>query len=450
MAPELKHRSRRSAKTPTIARHGRLKRSSAWRTISKVTASVLAVVLISGASVAAYAAWDLAASVRPGVDLGNEEVLEGVPDVGAIEGGVNLLLVGSDSRAGQGDGFGEYEEGTLNDVTMLLHIAQDHSHAEVVSFPRDMYVSVPECVDPADPEGAPLSAMSSVKINTVLQHGGMACVARTVEELTGLTIPFAGVVQFNGVANLADAVGGVEVCVASRIEDDHTDTYLDPGMHTLSGLQALQFLRTRHGVGDGSDLGRISNQQIYMSALARTLKSEGTLSDPIKLYSIAKVALENVELSNSLHDPLRMVSIARALQDTDLSKIAFVQYPTYYEGDGVYPRESASIINDALQNDIALEFDFEAQQRLAEYGFGSVIDPNAPVEPEPAPEAEPSPDAEPSLDAEPAPPADPAAPTDGMAEPEPTGPPTEVLPGDVPGQTAAESRCSAGRGFEDQ
>jgi LCP family protein required for cell wall assembly len=441
VAAELRYRSRRSAKTPTVARHGRLKRSSAWKTVAKVTASALAVVLVSGASIAAYAAWDLAGSVQPGVDLGNEKVLEGVPDVGAMPGGVNLLLIGSDSRANQGDGYGEYEEGTLNDVTMLLHIAEDHSHAEVVSFPRDMYVSVPECVDPADPQGEPLSAMSSVKINTTLQHGGMACVVRTVEELTGLSIPFAGVVQFNGVANLADAVGGVEVCVASRIEDDHTDTYLDPGMHTLSGLEALQFLRTRHGVGDGSDLGRISNQQIYMSALARNLQSEGTLSDPVKLYSIAKVALENMELSNSLHDPVRMVSIARALQDTDLSNIAFVQYPTAYSDDytGVYPTASAEAVNVALQNDIALEFDPAAQKNLAENGFGSIADPNAPVEPAPAPE-ETTPAEEPPA-------------TDAPATDEPTatpGPVTEVLPEDVPGQTADQSRCAAGRGFDEQ
>ena len=83
--------------------------------------------------------------MKPTVTLGNEEVLEGVPDVGAIEGGVNLLVVGSDSRQGQGMAFGDPEEETavLNDVTMLMHIAEDHSHASVISFPRDMLVDVP-------------------------------------------------------------------------------------------------------------------------------------------------------------------------------------------------------------------------------------------------------------------------------------------------------------------
>ena len=70
--------------------------------------------------------------------------------------------------------------------------------------------------------GEPLSAMSEVKINTVLQHGGFSCVALTVEQLTGVKIPAGGIVEFDGVAALATAVGGVEVCLAERIDDDYS------------------------------------------------------------------------------------------------------------------------------------------------------------------------------------------------------------------------------------
>src|SRR4029453_807316 len=92
---DLRHSSRRAAKTPSVARHGRLKTNSAWRTVAKLAASFVAVTLISGSAVAAYAAWDLASTVQPTVTLGNEAVLEGVPDVGAMEGGVHLLVRGS-------------------------------------------------------------------------------------------------------------------------------------------------------------------------------------------------------------------------------------------------------------------------------------------------------------------------------------------------------------------
>ena len=188
---ELRSSARRASSSKPVVRHGRLKRRSAWRTTAKVTSSVVAVALVSGSAVAAYAAWDLANTAKPTVTLGNEDVLEGVPDVGAIEGGVNLLLIGSDSREGQGDGFGDPDEETavLNDVTMLMHISEDHSNASVISFPRDMLVDVPECVDPADPAGEPLSEQYGVKINSVLSLGGLACDAKTVEELVGVTIP---------------------------------------------------------------------------------------------------------------------------------------------------------------------------------------------------------------------------------------------------------------------
>ena len=375
MNNDLRHSSRRAAKTPSVARHGRLKTHSAWKTVAKVAASVVAVTLISGSAVAAYAAWDLASTVQPTVTLGNEEVLEGVPDVGAMEGGVNLLIVGSDSRQGQGEGFGDPEEETavLNDVTMLMHISEDHTNASVVSFPRDMLIDVPECTDPEDPSST-LSEQYGVKMNTVLSYGGLGCVVKTIESELGVTIPFAGIVQFMGVAGLSEAVGGVEVCVAEPIEDEYTGTFLEAGNHTLSGVAALQFLRTRHGVGDGSDLARISNQQVFLSSLARTLQSNGTLGDPVKLYSIAKAALANMQLSDSLMDPTRMISIAKALKDTDLNKIAFIQYPTaYVEGGAVAPTDSADYVRQALQNDLPVSFDPAAQ----ESEFGTVADPNA-------------------------------------------------------------------------
>ncbi|WP_230765629.1 LCP family protein [Agromyces mediolanus] len=441
MPHDVQHSSRRAAKTPSLARHGRLRKSAAWKTLLKSVAAVAAVALVSGGAVAAYAAWDLAATAQPTVKLESEKVLEGVPDVGAIDGGVNLLLIGSDSRAGQGDGFGDPDEETavLNDVTMLLHIAQDHSHVEVVSFPRDMFVSVPgTCTDPEDPSEE-LSALSSVKMNSVLAYGGMDCVVKTVEELTGVTIPFAGIVQFMGVAGLSEAVGGVEVCVAEPIEDPYTDTYLDAGMHTLSGLPALQFLRVRHGVGDGSDLGRISNQQVFLSALARQLQSDGTLGDPVKLYSIAKAALANMQLSSSLTDPTRMISIAKAMKDVDLSKIAFIQYPTGYVEGGVVPSDSAELVNQALQADLPITFDPAADQT----DFASAADPNAPPADPNAQVSDPNAQvaAEGDTGGE--------APVEGSTESTPT-PPAGSLPSDVTGQTAADVRCSAGRTLADQ
>ncbi|MFF2273592.1 LCP family protein [Agromyces sp. NPDC058136] len=427
MNEALRPSSRRAAKNPAVAHHGKLRKRSIGRTLAKVLGIGLSVALVSGGAVAAYAAWDLASTVKPTVSLGNEKVLEGVPDVGAMEGGVNLLLVGSDSRQGQGMAFGDPEEETavLNDVTMLMHISQDHSHVEVISFPRDMFIDVPACTDPEDPAGDPLDELYGVKINSVLSHGGLGCVVKTVEELTGVTIPFAGTVQFNGVAAMSEAVGGVEVCVAEPIEDEYTGLFLEAGMHELSGMPALQFLRTRHGVGDGSDLGRISNQQVFMSSLARKLQDSGTLGDPVALYSIAKAALANMELSDSLANPTTMVSIAKAMKDVDLDKIAFIQYPTGTTEGGVKPSDSAEIVNLALQNDTPVVFDPTADDA----SFASAGDPNT-VTVEAVPSEE--------------------VPAEEVPAEEVPAPTTGALPSDVTGQTAAETRCSAGRTLDDQ
>jgi hypothetical protein len=177
---------------------------------------------------------------------------------------------------------------------------------------------------------------------------------------------------------------------------------------------------------------------VFLSALARKLQGEGTLTDPVKLYGIAKAALANMQLSDKLADPTMMVSIAKTLKDVDLAKLAFIQYPTgYVESGAVAPTESAEIVNLALQNDTPVAFDPEAG---TDASFASATDPNAATPDTGAAETptEEVPAGEPTAE-EPA--------TDDAAAPEPT---EQALPSDVTGQTAAETRCSAGRTLADQ
>ncbi|MGR2753979.1 LCP family glycopolymer transferase [Agromyces arachidis] len=404
------------------ARHGRLTRRSAAKAVAKGLGAAVAIAAISATAVGAYAVGNLVREVQPGVVFESEEILADVPDIGAMEGGLNFLLVGSDKRPADGSfGDPELDSAELNDVTMLLHISQDHSHVEVVSFPRDMLVDVPECADPEDPANT-LSAGYGVKLNQVLSWGGLSCVGRTIEELTGVSIPVGGIVQFKGVAALSEAVGGVEVCLVDPIDDARSGLQLEAGRHTISGYTALAFLRTRHAVGDGSDLGRISSQQTFLASLARTLQSSGTLGDPVKLYGIAQVVLQNMTLSTSLQDPVRLVTIARTLQDVDLEKIAFIQYPTAYTWDSsaVEPTASAEIVNRALQADEPVVFDPNA---TSDASYGTVA-------------ADPT-----TTDAATMPPASDPAATPGATAPATTAP-AEQLPQDVTGLTADEERCT--------
>ena len=412
----------------TAARHGRLRPRSGLRFAGRILAACVGVGVLSTISIVAIALSMIAGSARPSVDLGIGSTDSAVPEIGAIEGGVNILLAGSDSAEGSAEGaYGDRTE-NLNDVTMLMHISEDHSTVEVVSFPRDMYVPIPSCTDPAT--GTVSDPLRSAKINTSLSYGGLACTVQTVEQLTGLDIPYAALIQFDGVIEMSNAVGGVDVCVATPIEDEYTGLTLDAGTHTLVGAEALAFLRTRHGVGDGSDLTRISSQQVYLSSLVRKVKSASTLSNPVALYGLGKAAVSNMQLSTSLENVNTLVSIGLAVKDVDLASVVFVQYPTFIDGDGVYPsEEAAATLNAALLADQPIAL-------TGTTGGGSEsVDGSTPAATDPA------------ATADPAETVDPVATADPTAAPEGTA---VALPSDVSGQTADQETCTVGRTLDEQ
>ncbi len=416
LRPRAELRSRSSAGSLAgIARHGRLRKSGPFASIFKLFAAALAIVLVSGASVGALAVTSLTSKATV-VDIPNSQGGSApLPGVGAIEGGFNILIAGSDTRVDQGGigGSAQDDSGQLNDVTMLLHVSQDQTNAVAISFPRDMVVGIPTCKS-AD---GYTKGYSTEPINTALSYGGLSCIAQTVTELTGLPVQYAGLIKFYGVINMADAIGGVDVCVDGPMVDPNTGINIaKAGTYNLKGIDALAFLRSRAAVGDGSDLTRISSQQVYLSALVRKLKSSDTLGDFKKVYSLADAALSNMTVSSSLNSIPTMVAIAQALKNIPLENVTFVQYPGTTGSDGVYtgkvkPNQYAG---DALMNYIKSDQPFTLT--AAGDNRGSTVDPNAPVVP--------------------------VAPTTGA----PTAPATDapVLPvlDGVSGQTAAQYTCT--------
>ena len=306
-----------------LARHGRLKLQSMSSALGGLFVKGLAVVLGAAVAIGGYTFWDLSSSLQAnGISLANAKPVTPAD----LEGPINMLLVGSDTRAGQGGGYGN-ETSNLADVIILLHVSRDRKNAVALSFPRDLMVPWPAC--PSTSGGPGYLPQSLGQINATISNGGPGCTLLTVEKLTGLTIPYLAMIDFKGVIEMSNAIGGVEVCVAKEISDKYTHTYLSPGMHTLEGKAALQFLRTRHGVGDGSDLGRISNQQVFLTSLVRKVKSAGVLNNPVRLYSLANAAARNMKLSSNLTDINVMVSIASALRNVQLDKITFLQVPSH-------------------------------------------------------------------------------------------------------------------------
>ena len=195
---------------------------------------------------------------------------------------------------------------------------------------------------------------------------------QTVQALTGIKIPYLAMIDFKGVIAMSEVVGGVTVCVSEDINDDKTKLYLEAGEHTLQGETALAFLRTRYGVGDGSDLSRISNQQVFLSALARKLKSENVLTNPFQMFRIGTAALENMQLSNSLTNIGVMLGMAREVNDVDLDMITFIKLPVYsmkgaYSGRVGLIEDQGKFLFDKIAKDEPLVF------AKANLGQGAVV-----------------------------------------------------------------------------
>ena len=367
------------------ARHGKVpvqtKGSALWGLFFKGIAAVL------GATIAlvGLVAWDVSNQIAAnGITLTDADGNKfQAPTGDDLKGPINILLIGSDTRAGQGSGFGN-DTSVLADVIMLLHISADRKNAVAVSFPRDLLVPWPAC--PSTSGGPGYLPQALGQINATIANGGPGCTLLTVQKLTGLTIPYLAMIDFKGVIEMSNAIGGVEVCVAKEIKDDYTFTYLKPGKHVLQGRAALQFLRTRHGVGDGSDLSRISNQQVFLTSLVRKVRSAGVLTNPVYLYSLANAAARNMKLSSSLTDLNTMVAIASALKDVQLDKMTFLQVPSRgglpapYSGRVAPVYEQANILFSKLQNDEPIII------KKVNTGSGAVVDPSA----SPTPSATPS------------------------------------------------------------
>ncbi|WIB68105.1 LCP family protein [Curtobacterium sp. MCBD17_035] len=298
------------------ARHGRRHRGFRPARLLVGVAMLAGISVVTAGSLTAYAAYDL-----------GHRIAQNAVDVGgaggqSTDGAFNVLAVAADNDPGQGTEYG-LRQATLNDANVLLHVSADHTQAVAISFPRDLLVDQPACTS----HGTTTAAVQDTPLNEAYGRGGLGCVVRTVEQVSGLRIPYAAQMSFDGIIGLSDAIGGVPVCVTDDVDDPYTGLRLRAGEHTVSGATALAFLRDRHGIGDQSDLSRISSLQQFLSSLVRKVKGNGTLGDPAKLYGLARVASHTVKLSTTLTDPSTMVAMARTFQGIGLDRITFVQYP---------------------------------------------------------------------------------------------------------------------------
>jgi LCP family protein required for cell wall assembly len=292
------------------------------------------------------------------LNLGDSKLDKSRPNA-AGQTPMNILLLGSDARdsaknAELGGARGDRDRPALADVQMLLHVSADRSNMSVISVPRDTKATIPKCTDP---ENGQVHEKTVNKINTSLQHGGPGCTVATWEELTGVPIDHFMMVDFSGVVSMADAVGGVPVCVNNNVYDPQSHLRLKKGTSVVRGEQALHWLRTRHGFGDGSDIGRARAQHMYMNSMVRQLKAGTKLTDPGKLRGLAEAATEALTVDEGLGSVQKLYDLGNDLKRVPTKRITMVTMPWEYAPGGfVVPKPGdADHTFSLIRNDISLD-----------------------------------------------------------------------------------------------
>lgn len=279
---------------------------------------------------------------------------------------INLLVIGSDTRASHRDcalgGDCSLTGATSTratsaaanaDVLMIVHISADRTNASILSIPRDTMVKVPTCTDPVT--GA-RESVRVARINSTFQYGAN-CTASAVHRLTGIAIDHFMVIDFQGVVQMSDAVGGVSVCVDRDVYDPYSHLKLAKGTHVLQGKAALEFLRTRHGFGDGSDIGRTVAQHIFLSSMLRNMESASTLANPVKVLKLADAATSAVTVDPGLGSVKSLTWLAYQLNQVPGSRITFVTMPTGPDpanANVVVPAANARVLFGKIASDTSL------------------------------------------------------------------------------------------------
>lgn len=320
VAPD--HRS--SQENPRRRERGRTRGSRIRRV---VLLSVLVVLIAAGGT--AYWLYSRLDGNIKGVDI-NKALGDDRPEK-LPTSGQNLLVLGSDSRAGAENkalGGGGGVSGARSDTAMVVHIPEGRSRAVAVSIPRDTLVTRPEC---AGADGSSVDSANRVMFNSVYSQVGPACVVKTVEKMSGVRIDHYLEINFAGFKDLVDAIGGVTVDVPQDIHDRASGLDLTAGPHKLNGTESLSYVRTRHGIGDGSDLGRIGLQQQFLLALLGEVKTRNLLGSPASAYRIANSATKSLTTDEGLASLKSLTEFARSVNGVDPGSMETIMLPVAYD-----------------------------------------------------------------------------------------------------------------------
>ncbi|MCO8304453.1 LCP family protein [Streptomyces hygroscopicus] len=327
----------------------RRKRPSTRRRALLYTVWTLAAVLVLGGAGLGYLYYQLNGNLT-GVDI--NAALGADRPKNVDNGSMDILVLGSDSRAGKNGEYGKDEGTSRSDTAMIVHVFKGHRKADVVSIPRDTLIDRPSC---ATKDGQRTPAVQGAMFNSAYEVGGPACTIKTVEAMTGIRMDHFLEVDFSGFKQLINDLGGVDITTTAPIHDTKSHLDLEPGRHTLDGEQSLGLVRTRHGVGDGSDLGRIKLQQAFVKALLDQVKHVDIFGNPKKLYDLADTSTKALTTDSELASVSKLKGFAESLRGIGSGDMKMTTLPVRYDPQNparVLPMaKKAGLIWDALRHD---------------------------------------------------------------------------------------------------
>ena len=323
-----------------------------WRRVLVVAAVVMGLLVVAGATGAYLIYRDLNNNITR-ADVINSDYLgtdrpTKVVQSSAAQEPLNILVMGSDTRTGQGRGFGQ-AEGARSDTTMIVHIPADRSRVEVVSIPRDTIVDIPSCKTSTG-QSAPFRD----RFNAAFSTGGPGCTIKTVEQNTGVFIDHFVVVDFRGFENMVNALGKIRVCLTEAVNDPKSKLNLPAGYSEVDGEQSLAYVRLRN-IGNGSDISRINRQQAFASSVVSKVTSAGTLLNPAKLLAFLRAATKSITTDPQLGSLNQMRLLAQQLRGIPPKDITFVTTPWLVNPDDpntvVWDPSKIDALWQALKND---------------------------------------------------------------------------------------------------
>lgn len=290
------------------------------RTVLRVVVVTQLVVALVTGIVISVAYQKLDRNFRPGDEIEHQvkkkQIIGGEP--------LNILVMGSDTRAGAGNDIdGQTEIGQRSDTTILVHVSADRKTVYGVSLPRDAMVDRPACQS----SDGDVPAADPVIFNDAFSLGGPKCTVEQVESLTGVYIDHYVTLDFAGFKQMVDAVHGVTVCIPEEVDDREHGIFFEAGTQELSGQQALNYVRERYVLSSNSDIGRMKRQQAFVASMINKVVSAGTLTRPSRVYNFLEAATGSITTDPGLSSLSDLVHLAWQFRRTDLDNISFITVP---------------------------------------------------------------------------------------------------------------------------